>query len=388
MQRYAVRSLAGDHHHSIFGECVNGPGPKARFHRPCGLAVADDCIYVADTGNHRIRVVDLESGKTRTLCGSGEAGHRDGAASRAQFDFPTGLALSADETSLFVADEQNHRIRSIDLRTRVVSTVAGCGQGGTTEGPCLEASFDRPCAVATVSGRSGVLLVLQRLRAGTLPGAAGETFRLRVVVCGSEVFSLHVATAMSSIAPTCDGSLLYCVARSAVCALRLPTGWMQRRHHRHPGASAATALSCEIVIEARTQAAQLSRPHGLALSPSGTQLLICDVERRRICVLQLMPPALCGALVPREVDHVEVLAGNGEHRHTNGPGGSASFNVPMAIAAARRNGGLVVIDEHALRMIADRELVLKVKLLEKAVHSQLARDVLAMIPAAYALHGL
>ena len=59
-----------------FGD-VDGPAAKARFQHPLGLAFHDGRIYVADTYNHKIRVVDPADGTTRTLAGTGQPGHGD-----------------------------------------------------------------------------------------------------------------------------------------------------------------------------------------------------------------------------------------------------------------------------------------------------------------------
>ena len=75
-------------------------------------------VYVADTGNHAIRVVS-PSGRVQTLAGTGSSGYKDGLASGgAQFSSPTDIAVWHDWTNngapvLFVADTDNHRIRRI-----------------------------------------------------------------------------------------------------------------------------------------------------------------------------------------------------------------------------------------------------------------------------------
>ena len=101
-------------------------------------------LYVADAINHRIRAIDLASTNKAvgTIAGSGTPGHADGAGTAAQFDNPTGLALSG--TTLYVADASNNRIRAIDLANKAVSDIAGDGTTGNTNGIGTAARLTRP----------------------------------------------------------------------------------------------------------------------------------------------------------------------------------------------------------------------------------------------------
>lgn len=97
---------------------------------PAG-ALADprgDRLFIADTGHHRIIIVDPRNGDLLDLIGSGREAFADGDFSGAAFASPHGMALSTDGTTLYVADTGNHAIRSVDLRVRQVSTLIGTGQ--------------------------------------------------------------------------------------------------------------------------------------------------------------------------------------------------------------------------------------------------------------------
>lgn len=90
---------------------AEGRGDKAQFHGPSAVAVDHaGYVYVADTGNHRIRRV-APDGTTTTLAG-GAVGLKDGQGAEAAFNGPTGIALGADGT-IYVADAGNRRIRMI-----------------------------------------------------------------------------------------------------------------------------------------------------------------------------------------------------------------------------------------------------------------------------------
>jgi DNA-binding beta-propeller fold protein YncE len=84
-------------------------------------------LFVADTNHHRIVVADPETGEVLDVAGSGSPGFSDGAFAAASFDAPQGMALSADGGTLYVADTGNHAVRALDLGGRTVATLAGTG---------------------------------------------------------------------------------------------------------------------------------------------------------------------------------------------------------------------------------------------------------------------
>ena len=100
-----------------FGD-VDGIGNQARLQHPLGVVVVDGFVYVADTYNHKIKRIDPASAEITTFLGV-EAGWRDG--SDPLFYEPGGL--DAAEGKLYVADTNNHTIRVIDLLTKEVSTL-------------------------------------------------------------------------------------------------------------------------------------------------------------------------------------------------------------------------------------------------------------------------
>ncbi|XP_024522693.1 protein SUPPRESSOR OF QUENCHING 1, chloroplastic isoform X2 [Selaginella moellendorffii] len=93
-----------------FGD-KDGPASQALFQHPLGiLSSANGAIYVADSYNHKIKLMDLASKTVRTVAGTGVAGYEDGKSVKAQFSEPAGLALGPNG-SLFVADTNNNLIR-------------------------------------------------------------------------------------------------------------------------------------------------------------------------------------------------------------------------------------------------------------------------------------
>jgi DNA-binding beta-propeller fold protein YncE len=121
---------------------ADGAAGAALFNAPVGVAVFEEKIYVADTYNDRIRLI--ENGKVTTLAG-GVRGFADGRG--AKFDTPTGLAVRTDG-NLLVADSLNRRIRVVEPDGNVW-TLAGNGNENWTDGHLSAAEFVRPTALTT-----------------------------------------------------------------------------------------------------------------------------------------------------------------------------------------------------------------------------------------------
>jgi sugar lactone lactonase YvrE len=126
---------------------ANGTGAAAQFYNPFGVA-ADTAgnVYVADTNNNRIRKI-TPSGVVTTLAGTGALGFSNGAGANAQFANPGGVATDA-AGNVYVADVINHKIRKI-TPPGVVSTLAGGSTYGFANGSGAAAQFNAPRGVAT-----------------------------------------------------------------------------------------------------------------------------------------------------------------------------------------------------------------------------------------------
>ena len=117
---------------------ADGTGTSAQFSYPTGVAVdGAGNVYVADESNHRIRKITT-SGVVSTLAGS-TYGYTDGTGTSAKFYYPTGVAVDG-AGNVYVADQGNHRIRKITT-SGVVSTLAGSGTSGYTDGTGTSAKF-------------------------------------------------------------------------------------------------------------------------------------------------------------------------------------------------------------------------------------------------------
>jgi thiol-disulfide isomerase/thioredoxin len=114
-----VRTLVGGDLFE-FGD-KDGTGDTVRLQHPLGLAWHDGRLVIADTYNHKIKLLDPAKRKVWTLAGTGEPGHRDGAGRKARFYEPGGVSLVGD--TILVADTNNHAIRSVNARTGETGTV-------------------------------------------------------------------------------------------------------------------------------------------------------------------------------------------------------------------------------------------------------------------------
>ena len=275
-------------------------------------------LFIADRGNQRIRKVD-SAGVISTVAGSGERGFGgdDGPAADAQLRDPTSVAVDG-AGSLFIADWGNHRIRKVDS-TGVVSTAAGTGEFGD----------GRPAVTAQLSDPTGVAAD----GAGNLFIADSSDHRIRKVD-SSGVIGTVAGGGVLGVFDFGDG-------RPAVDAqLRSPTGVAadgagnpliaEEGSHRIRKVDSAGVISTVAgggfgggfggdggpAVDA-----QLSSPTGVAADEAGN-LLIADRGNHRI----------------RKVDSAGVIstvAGSGERGFggDDGPAADAQLSAPYSVAA-------------------------------------------------------
>jgi sugar lactone lactonase YvrE len=179
----AVTTIAGNGYAGKSGD--GGAATEASLDTPHGVAVDNrGHVYIADSPNHRIRMVDLASGTIRTVTGTGAEGYSGdgGPATAAKLNRPRFLVVAADG-SLIVADTANYRVRRIDP-AGIITTIAGTGEKGYSGdgGPATAARLDDPRGLAFdaagnlyVSNAEGspVPTVRRIDRAGTITTVAG-----------------------------------------------------------------------------------------------------------------------------------------------------------------------------------------------------------------------
>jgi O-antigen biosynthesis protein len=136
------------------------PAFHASLNAPNGIAVASNGdVYIADSGNNRIRVVSAATGVIHTVAGTGESGPPDaadailgdgGPAKQARLSMPMDVAIGP-EGDIYVADMGHHRVRVIDRATGVITTIAG-------DGDARSAGDGRPARAASLAGPAGLAL--------------------------------------------------------------------------------------------------------------------------------------------------------------------------------------------------------------------------------------
>ncbi len=101
-----------------FGD-LDGSGDDVRLQHPLGVLAIDGKVLIADTYNHKIKQLDPKTRTVKTFVGTGKSGQVDGAAPT--FYEPGGLSSTNDK--LFIADTNNHAVRVVDLKTKKTSTL-------------------------------------------------------------------------------------------------------------------------------------------------------------------------------------------------------------------------------------------------------------------------
>ena len=196
---------------------ADGTGASASFYYPAGVAVipSSGVIVVADRINYRIRLIS-PLGVVTTLAGSGSAAFADGMGAAASFNDPLGVAVIPSSGIIVVADYSNHRIRLISS-LGVVTTLAGSGSAAFADGTGASASFNYPFGVAVIPS-SGVIVVADynnhRIRIISLP--------LALPACDSTWHHVALTYSPSALPDTLSAFLDGAVAFTAAAAITLP----------------------------------------------------------------------------------------------------------------------------------------------------------------------
>ncbi len=220
-----ITTIAGTGTAGFSGD--NGPATQAQLNRPTALAFDNTgALLFCDTNNQRIR--RISSGQITTIAGSGTQGFSgdNGPATAAQLDGPAGLAADSDGR-VYLADSHNHRIRLISA-TGNITTIAGTGVEGYAgdNGPAAQAQLALPQGLALTS--SGTVLVAdannQRLRAispsgliTTLAGNGVQGAATNAAPSASAPLNNPRSVALSAFAqPTITNTLLHILTSNAL----------------------------------------------------------------------------------------------------------------------------------------------------------------------------
>jgi sugar lactone lactonase YvrE len=291
----AVTTIAG-----MLGthDFADGVGSAARFRRPQGMALSGTTLVVADPGNMRIRSIDLTTNTVTTIAGMAAVGAVNGPALSASFNNPTGVAFSGAD--VLVADYFNPLIRKIS--NGVVTTVGGRMPAvGSTDGVGAAARFNLPTSLA--ADADGAIYVLDRNNAAIrkVSGTTTTTF-----VSGSQ---LSLPRAM--ISGKTEGFL---VAETNRLLNISATGVI-------------TVLAGNVTpanVDGAALSARFKTISALAMDATG-QVLIAESGNCQIRVLATdgTVTTLAGKASTTSVDNC---------RFADGTGAAATFNNPSALA--------------------------------------------------------
>jgi sugar lactone lactonase YvrE/thiol-disulfide isomerase/thioredoxin len=267
----------------------DGAPDSASFRSPQGLAERDGALYVADTGNHALRRVDLGTGRVETVAGTGRKAEgviqAAADARTSALRSPWDVAFVGD--TLWIAMAGSHQLWRLDVRTGALSPGAGNGREGLDDGPLTEATFAQPSGLATdgqvlfVADSEASAIRRVDLRAGTVKTLAGEglfDFGLRDGPLGRARFQHPLGLALQ------DGIL-----------------WVSDTFN---GAIRRVSLADGQVS---TVARGLEQPGGLTLA--GGRLVVADTGHHRLVTVSRAPaavtPLILAGVTPPSVKGVE-----------------------------------------------------------------------------------
>ena len=280
-------------------------------------------LYIAETGNHVIRKVDL-TGNITTIAGTGTQGFSGdaGPATSATLDSPQGLALDT-KNNLYIADTHNHRIRKLNLTTGIITTIAGT----TTPG------FSGDTALATAA-QLNLPTALALDPANNLYLADTGNHRIRKITATTGIITTIAGTGTQGFSG--DRGSATSAAIDSPTGLALDTDnnlYLADTHNHRIRKIAATTGIITTIAGTGTQGfsgdttasttATLALPHGITIDPAGN-LYLADTHNHRIRRID----ATTGIITTVAGDGTQAFAGDG------GPAIAASLDTPRAAAVS------------------------------------------------------
>ncbi len=261
----------------------DGPAAKAQFDAPHHLAVGPNGdVYIADTDNHRVRKIDAKTGIITTIAGTGEKGFAGdgGPAIKAKFGGIYCLAFDAKGEKLYLDDLDNRRIRVVDLNSGTVATVAGNGDKGVPKdgADAKSAPLVDPRAVAVDA--KGNVYILER--SGNALRVVDADGKIRTVAGTGK------AGATGDDGPakdaTFNGPKHLCIDADGNVLIADTENHLIRKYLPKEGKVvrvAGTGTKGSAGLDGPPDKAELDHPHGVAVNAAGT-VFISDSGNNRV----------------------------------------------------------------------------------------------------------
>ncbi|MBV9745428.1 MAG: hypothetical protein JO099_16830, partial [Acidobacteriia bacterium] len=278
---------------TVIGTGVKGYADN-QVNNPYGMAIGPDgALYFCDVDNQRVRRLDLTTKQITTVAGDGQRAYRGdgGPAVAASLSAPHELAFDS-KGDLYFAERDNHVIRKVDMKTGIISTVAGTGTAGFSGdgGPARQAQLRQPHCV--LFDRDGTLLICDlgnhRIRRLHLDTGIIETYGGTGEATGPPEGAPVKGTPLNgprTLARAATGDL-YVALREGNAIYRIDRA--SRTLHKIAGSGTngfsgdgGPALEATFGGTAAGNAARLGGPKGLALTPND-ELYVADTESHAI----------------------------------------------------------------------------------------------------------
>jgi trimeric autotransporter adhesin len=288
-------TVAGDGTSGSKGD--GGPATSASLLTPYGVAVdASGNIYISDTNNYRIRMVTKSTGIITTVAGDGTRGYKgDGEqATSASLYYPWGIAVDASG-NIYIADAGNYRIRLVTKSTGIITTVAGDGTFGSKGdgGQATSASMYYPWGV-TVDA-SGNIYIVDTIN-----------YRVRLVTKSTGIITTVAGDGTSGYSgdggPATSASLLYSygIAVDASGNIFIADTYSHRVRMVTKSTGIITTVAGDGMVEykgdgGQATSASLNFPYGVAVDASGS-VYVADTDNHR--VRQFNPRASVASIAP------------------------------------------------------------------------------------------